>query len=85
MMVRMKNSEIVMAPSVYIRYRHPILFDLEQHSAPGAEFRHDGSGLESAKFGVHECAGMYAYASAEQMSTPSGWKIDSKARRNRLF
>lgn len=28
---------------------------------------------------------MYAYASAEQIITPRGWNIDSKAKRKRLF
>lgn len=44
-----------------------------------------GSGLASLKFGLQENFGMKPYAMALHTTTPTGWKIESRASRNRRF
>lgn len=84
---RRKKTASVMAPSVKSRYRHPMLLSRPQQGAPAsrAGSLQLGSGLSSEKFGEHDMVGMKPKAMALQRTTPMGWKMESVARRNRLF
>jgi hypothetical protein len=56
-----------------------------QQAVPAGTLRHDGRGSASEKLGEHEWKGMKPKAMALQMTTPTGWKRESIARRKRRF
>lgn len=58
-----------------------------QQASPGANpgALHESKGSASLKFGLHDMVGMKPKAIAEQTTTPMGWKMESVARRKRLF
>lgn len=55
---RRKKTPSVIAPSVNIKYRHPILLALVQHATPDATLLHDGRGSASLKLGEQENVGI---------------------------
>lgn len=64
-----------------------MLLALVQQASPGARdgLLHEGNGLSSLKFGEQEKLGMKPYAITLVITTPIGWKIESKASKKRLF
>jgi len=63
-----------------------MFWSFEQHGVPAATNLQDGSAASPiVKSGLHECCGMKPYAIALHKITPTGWKIDKRAKRKRRF